>query len=245
LWPQKTCDWNIAVYILNIVDMLIPYQIQDPSSEEVFFRNAGSAQNQGVEARFQWMPIEGLKASFAYTFMNFKFTDFVVETSSGNMVERIQLAGNKVPGVSPHHLFVGIAYEHSSAAYTELNLQWVDKYFANDFNGPPPGSAKPIQDFINDAYLTVDARLGLQRRFKKIGVDLFLGVNNFFDKRYNSSIVPNAQGDRFFEPAPGRSWYVGVNVPFPTRTSRNQKENVFWYPDFTNYPDNSANPDTN
>jgi iron complex outermembrane receptor protein len=214
MWPQKNFSYDLAVYVLNIADMLIPYQIQDPGSEENFFRNAGRARNKGAEVKFEWVPVKGLRASIAYTFMNFVFKDFLVETSSGDTVKHAQLAGNDVPGVPPRRLFAGIAYEHKVGAYAEINLQWSDRYFANDFNGSPPGGNKPVRDFINDAYLTVDMRLGVQREIEKVGVEIFLGINNFFNKRYNGSIVPNASGDRFFEPAAGRSWYVGINVPF-------------------------------
>jgi iron complex outermembrane receptor protein len=44
--------------------------------------------------------------------------------------------------------------------------------------------------------------------------EIFGGVNNLFDAHYSGSIVPNAAGDRFFEPAPARGWYAGINVSF-------------------------------
>jgi iron complex outermembrane receptor protein len=210
--PGNRFDWDIAVYVLEVAQMLIPYQIQNPNSEEIFFRNAGKARNQGIEANFQWRPVDGLRTAFAYTFMDFAFKDFLLATSSN---ARVQLAGKEVPGVPPHHLFAGLSYEHPRGIYSEINFQWLARYFANDFNGPAPGSDAPAQNFINAAYRTADIRLGLQGHFKKIGIDFFLGVNNVFDTRYNGSIVPNAQSDRFFEPAPGRSWYVGINLAHP------------------------------
>ncbi len=213
-WPQMRLDYDFALYRFDIEDMLISYQIPDTASEEVFFRNAGKARNQGVEVKFHWMPSHGLRASFAYTFMNFRFDDFLVETSSGNAPGFVQLAGKKVPGVVPHRFFAGMIYEHGSGAYAEINWQQVGQYFTSDFNGPPPGSSKPLRDFINAAYQVTDLRVGWQGRYKGIGGAIFGGSNNLFDARYNGSIVPNASGDRFFEPAARRSWYAGVNVAF-------------------------------
>lgn len=211
-WSERRFDYDVSFYILNIKDMLMPFQT--PKTEEVFYRNAGKSQNKGAEIKLDWFPAKGLRTSFAYTFMDFVFKDFQVETSAGDSIQLVQLAGNDVPGVPPHQIFAGITYEHPIGVYSEVNLRWVDEYFANDFNGPTPGSNKPIQDFVNDAYLIVDLRLGFQRKFNRIGVGFFLGINNLFDKRYNSSIVPNASRDRFFEPSPGRSWYTGVNLSF-------------------------------
>jgi iron complex outermembrane receptor protein len=41
-----------------------------------------------------------------------------------------------------------------------------------------------------------------------------MGINNLFDKKYNGSVVPNALGERYFEPAPGRNWYAGLRINY-------------------------------
>jgi iron complex outermembrane receptor protein len=38
----------------------------------------------------------------------------------------------------------------------------------------------------------------------------FLGVQNALDREYVGSVVINAAGGRYYEPAPGRNAYVGV-----------------------------------
>jgi iron complex outermembrane receptor protein len=43
-------------------------------------------------------------------------------------------------------------------------------------------------------------------------VEVFLGIDNVFDEAYNGSVVPNAFGDRYFEPAPGRTVFGGVRL---------------------------------
>jgi outer membrane receptor protein involved in Fe transport len=92
-------------------------------------------------------------------------------------------------------------------------VQWISKFFGNDFNGPTPESTKPTSDFINAGYSLVDLRFGIQHQLGAIGGEFFLGINNLFDTQYNGSIVPNAFGDRFFEPAAGRNWYMGFGIP--------------------------------
>ena len=220
MWPvglktylAKRLDYDISLYILNIEDMLIPFQIE--GTTEVFYRNAGKTENRGAELKLDWYPVRGLRTYVAYSLMDLVFKDYMVETSDGDTTQSIQFEGNEVPGVPPHQLFVGLSYSHGIGAYSEINIQWVDQYFANDYNGPPPGSEKPLDDFINDAYAVVGLRLGFQRSFDKLGIDIFSGINNLFDKRYNGSIVPNAFGNRFYEPASARSWYTGINVSFP------------------------------
>jgi len=42
----------------------------------------------------------------------------------------------------------------------------------------------------------------------------YLGINNIFDERYNSNIIINAFGGRFFEPALTRNLTAGIVVRF-------------------------------
>jgi iron complex outermembrane receptor protein len=214
-WPGKRLDYAVSLYLLTVEDMLIPFQIQSEATERSYYRNAGKAENKGAEIKFDWYPARGLRTTLTYTFMNFVFKDFEVETTVGDTVQLVQLEGNEVPGVPPHQIFAGVTYEHDIGAYSEVNLRWADQYFANDFNGPPPGSDKPTDDFENDAYIVVDLRLGIKRIFGAIGVESFVGIDNLFDERYNGSITPNAARDRFFEPAAGRTWFVGIDLSYP------------------------------
>ena len=146
--------------------------------------------------------------------MKFEFKDFMVEREVNSVVSLFQLSGNELPGVPSHHFYGGISYTHpTSGAFFESNVQWISKFFGNDFNGPPPGSTKPVADFTNSSYSLVDLRVGIDHQFGFVGGEFFVGVNNIFDTRYNGSITPNAFGDRFFEPASGRTWYMGFGVP--------------------------------
>jgi len=206
--PEQNLIYDFAVYYTNIKDMLIPFQIQDPGSEEVFFRNAGEARNFGIEARLQWDRFDWVRASLAYSHMDFVFKNFEVERSGG----LLQLENNKVPGVPPNNLFADVMFAHPSGLFTTIELKWVDKYHTNDFNGDPGGN-EDISLFFNDSYTTVDLRLGYNVKLSDVDTKFFLGIDNFFDKRYNGSITPNAFGNRFFEPAPGRNIYAGITFP--------------------------------
>ena len=214
-WPVRKLNYSASVYRMKIKDMLIPYQIQDPTSEEIFYHNAGKTENEGAEIGIDWIPAEGLRTALSYTFMDFVFKDFLVETSLADTLLRTQLSGNRVPGVLPHHLFLDAEYQHETGLYSAVELEWIDQFFANDFNGPPPGTNDPVQDFVNDSHFVVGIAIGFHHQFRQIAFDFFLRLNNLLDDRYNSSIVPNAFGYRFFEPAPGRTWYTGVSITFP------------------------------
>jgi iron complex outermembrane receptor protein len=37
-------------------------------------------------------------------------------------------------------------------------------------------------------------------------------VNNLLDRTYAGSVIVGDSNGRFFEPAPGRNWFAGINV---------------------------------
>ena len=71
-----------------------------------------------------------------------------------------------------------------------------------------PEATPRSDDFFNRAYLRVDLRLGIDYRAARP----FFAVDNLFDAQYNGSVVPNAFGGRFFEPAAGRTWRLGLSA---------------------------------
>jgi len=212
--PDAGVTYDAAVFAYGISNMLVPFQIDNPETDEIFYRNAGRTRNRGIELKLTWSPLPAIDLALAYTGMQFEFDDFEIEREVDGNTSAYQLSDNEVPGVPPHHLFAGFTYAHpGSGAFAEVNAQWTAEYYANDFNGPAPGSGKAKSDFVNDGYTLFDLRAGFSYNGETVGGVLFAGVNNLFDTRYNGSIVPNAFGDRFFEPAAGRTWYIGFGLP--------------------------------
>ncbi len=195
-------DLEVALYQLQIADALIPFQVESEDSEEIYFRNAGQARNRGLELSLSAVPLCGLRTSFAYTFGDYVFEDYEVEAAGG----LVQLAGNEVPGVPRHRLFAALSYDSPQGLFAEVELERVGRYWANDFNGPPPASDAAADAFFNRAYSRVDVRLGMEYGRARV----FLRVDNLLAARYNGSVVPNAFGSRFFEPAAGRRLHLGI-----------------------------------
>ena len=199
--------WDAAIYRLVVDGMLIPFQVEDPASEAVYYRNAGRASSRGLEAalgarRGIW------RADLAYTFTDFRFDDYVIRSGE----EPVQLSGNRVPGLPPHRLLLDLTAELPLDIRAEIETEWVAGYWANDHNGPPPGSEADRLDYENPAHAVTGLRLTAPLTFGFGRVRVFAGIDNLLDAGYNGSITPNAFGDRFFEPASGRAWYAGLEA---------------------------------
>ncbi len=93
-------------------------------------------------------------------------------------------------------------FELGRSGYLELEGRYASGTPVNDANTA-----------TSPAYFVTDARIGASDlRLGRVVVAPFLGVNNLFDTRYNTSVVVNAFGGRFYEPGPGRALYVGAQV---------------------------------
>ena len=54
--------------------------------------------------------------------------------------------------------------------------------------------------------------LALQQAVGRWTLREFARVDNVADRRYAGSVIVNEGNGRFFEPAPGRNWLVGLNA---------------------------------
>lgn len=188
---SERLDYGLANFCAFVEDELIPVELQPGSS---YFRNAGKARHCGIEAQAGWLLAEGLTLSANYTFSDFKFTDYVAGSDT--------LDGNRLPGIPVHQAHVRVFYRSPVDLFGSLEATYSDRYFTDDLN-----TAR------NADYTIFDLRVGYSGRFGAWALEPFVGVNNLFDTRYNSSTVINATGRRFYEPGPGRTYYSGLRVP--------------------------------
>ena len=65
------------------------------------------------------------------------------------------------------------------------------------------------------AYTVTNVRVGLAQTVGACALREFVRVNNVFDRKYAGSVIVGDTNGRFFEPAPPRNWFVGVNVDVP------------------------------
>jgi iron complex outermembrane receptor protein len=202
--PSFNIFHQSAVYYMRYTDMLISFQ--NSLTEKVYYRNAGSSENIGFETMVSWRPNTLFSANISYSALRFVFSDYVVDS--------VNIKGNNVPGVAPNRVFASLKYDHPQYFFLELRLTRVGKYFANDFNGPQPGSDSPQSNFLNEAYTTMDISGGKTFKLSELDINVNVGIDNLLDTRYNGSVIPNAFGSRFYEPSPGRTWYGGAQLHF-------------------------------
>ncbi|PON17152.1 TonB-dependent receptor [Candidatus Entotheonella serta] len=187
----KRLRYEFALFYIDLEDELISFE----ENGRTFFRNAGESRRYGVELGLGLQVFDGLRSSFAYTYLNAEFDEF--------LKEGVELGGNEVPGLPPHQVHGELFYQHASGLYGGIDILYVSEFFVTDEN-----------DEQNDAYTVANVRLGYEYLWENWLFAPFLGVQNLFDEKYNSNVRINAFGGRFFEPAPELNVYGGINVAY-------------------------------
>lgn len=186
--------YEAAVYQMHVEDPLVSYQIPQVVGRD-FFRNAGETRHRGFEGALTLVLSRIALLEAAYTYSGFVFVDDGDPTQSNE--------DNLVPGVPPHHLFARLRLKPHRLVSLEFENEYTDGFFVNDGNSARNASASVI-----------DARIFLDLEAAGLAFRPFLAVNNLRDESYSGSVVINAAGSRFYEPAPGRNVYLGAAVRF-------------------------------
>ncbi|WP_171032793.1 TonB-dependent receptor family protein [Fodinibius saliphilus] len=188
--PNNPLSYDIAAYKLWISDMLLPYKL-DPNGP-TFYRNQGQTSHAGIEGRILIQFNTNLKLSSTANLTRAIFKQTVNQS----------VTGNEVPGIPTFRLNNQLSWKFGTFS-GELAYNYNSGYTANNLNTA-----------YNDRYGVFDIKFSYLWSItgNKAKVQPFINIENVLDTRYNGSIVVNAFGGRYYEPAPGRSWRFGVSV---------------------------------
>lgn len=183
-------QYDAALFDTEVRDELIPFAVPDGSGR-TYYRNAGKTRRQGVELGLTALvgPME-LGASYSYS--RFRFRDFVVDS--------VNYAGNAIPGIPEHQLQLAATWRAHGAFVTAESITkssvWVD-------DGNTASAA---------AFTVANLRAGATAAFGRPWLAPVVGVSNLFDRTYAGSVAINAARGKYFEPSPGRTFFVGLTL---------------------------------
>jgi len=163
------------------------------------FKNAGATTRRGAEVSWDGRYRYGLQTHVALTYLRAEFADAFTTGSPPVVVP----SGTKLPGVPSKQAYGEIAWVPGkwSNLDTALEAIYVDKLYVNDRNT----DAAP-------SYAVMNARIGFSQAVGAATWREFVRVNNIFDRNYSGSVIVGDTNGRFFEPAPGRNWFLGASV---------------------------------
>ncbi|WP_333497302.1 TonB-dependent receptor PqqU [Kluyvera sp. CHPC 1.251] len=157
------------------------------------YKNAGKTRRQGAELAIDQQFAENWRAKAAWTWLNATYRTDVCGDGSCN--------GNCIPGIARNMGFASLGYEPESGWYAGADVHYMGDIMANDANTARAPS-----------WTVVGLNTGYKFNLSNWTLDLFGRVDNLFDREYVGSVIVNESNGRYYEPAPGRNYGVGVNV---------------------------------
>ena len=196
--PDPRLHWSAAVFQADVNGELVPFE--EPSSpQRVFYRNAGRARHRGVELGLSATPAAGVRLDATYTYSHFRYLNYRYTVDSATYV----LDGRPVAGV-PESWFRFLLSLHPPAlrgAWAEIETVHASSQLLSD-----------TASLRAEGWWRTDLRLGWGGELGRMRLDPFVAVENLFDHRYAGSVTVNAAGGRYYEPAPGRNFYLGLEL---------------------------------
>ena len=183
---QLRIQLDLAAFHLRIMDRLVPQQTEDGRT---WYRNEGRNRHQGLEAALRW-PVNAP----IYTEVAYNYSRFIFLNNPGN--------GLRVPGIPEHHLQASIHARISGDWMIELATEYASGTWADQTN-----------ETRSEHYTVVDLYLARDRwNIGRLNLSSFVRIQNLFNALFSNSLVVNAFGGRFFEPAPERAIQIGLSV---------------------------------
>ncbi len=188
-----TQSFELALFHIKVEDELTPFELASQPGRS-FFENAGSSSRNGLEAAWTRRFGSGFELSGAYTWSDFSFDTF--RNADGDVFD-----GNRIPGIPKSLFHADLSWFGDTGFYASWGATVAGSMFADNAN-----------DTRIDSYTVSNLKSGYNGFAGDWEFSIFAGVNNLFDEDYNNNIRINAFGKRYYEPAPDRNTFFGINV---------------------------------
>ncbi len=184
--------FDVALFDARSKQEIVPTSVVNGRS---IFQNVDSVRRRGIEAGWQqrW---DKLTTRLAYTLLDARFQQPFKSGSSSTVA-----AGNRLPGAPQHSFTAELGYQFTDAWTAGMDLRAESKVFVNDTNSD-----------VASGYAVANVHTGYALRLGSTNLFVFGRIDNVFDKQYAGSVIVNDSNGRFFEPAPGRRFFVGVRT---------------------------------
>ena len=192
---------NVALFTTQVTNEIAA---ANNSGGKVAYQNIPETERNGLEMSLDTTWTSQLKTYIAYTYLDATVSKSYSKKVSGS--PQTINSGNQIPGISKSSLYGEVQWSYQPMGFsTALEANWRSKYYATDLNDTPS---------LANSFVAANLRAGFNQKVNNWALSEFFQVNNIFDRNYVGSVIVNESNSRFFEPAPGRNWLLGVNAGY-------------------------------
>ena len=191
-WRKSVSNLTLEAiaYVISSENEILPYELEQFPGKN-FYQNVGSTSRYGLELNSQLSFKRG-RINLSYTLSKNKFEDFIIDNNN--------LADNLIPGIPSQMLDLDLIFKLSRGRSLIISNRLIGERYADNAN-----------ETLISSYNLLNIKYSKEIFSKS---EIFLGVNNAFNQEYFDNIRINAFGKRYYEPAPKRNFYFGINLSF-------------------------------
>ncbi|MDD1907298.1 TonB-dependent receptor [Klebsiella pneumoniae] len=167
--------------------------VDSSSGGRTSYKNAGKTRRQGMELGLDQQFGESWRLKAAWTWLDATYRTNVCDDASCN--------GNRIPGIARNMGYASFGYQPEQGWYAGSDIRYMSDIMANDEN-----TAKA------PSWTVVGLTTGYKWSYGRMDLDLFGRIDNLFDREYVGSVIVNESNGRYYEPAPGRNYGIGLNL---------------------------------
>ncbi|MGI4495319.1 TonB-dependent receptor PqqU [Klebsiella pneumoniae] len=167
--------------------------VDSSSGGRTSYKNAGKTRRQGMELGLDQQFGESWRLKAAWTWLDASYRTNVWDDASCN--------GNRIPGIARNMGYASFGYQPEQGWYAGSDIRYMSDIMANDEN-----TAKA------PSWTVVGLTTGYKWSYGRMDMDLFGRIDNLFDREYVGSVIVNESNGRYYEPAPGRNYGIGLNL---------------------------------
>lgn len=167
--------------------------VDSSSGGRTSYKNAGKTRRQGMELGLDQQFGESWRLKAAWTWLDATYRTNVCDDASCN--------GNRIPGIARNMGYASFGYQPEQGWYAGSDIRYMSDIMANDEN-----TAKA------PSWTVVGLTTGYKWSYGRMDMDLFGRIDNLFDREYVGSVIVNKSNGRYYEPAPGRNYGIGLNL---------------------------------
>jgi iron complex outermembrane receptor protein len=202
--PTPVSRVDFSVFQIKSTDEIV---VSSSSGGNSTYKNAPGTDRTGWEFSGRTLLKENISLALSASQIDATYSEAFVSSSAVT-------AGNYIPGIQQYFMFSELLWSQSPmnvarkgpvlGSQAGLELTRAGRLYANDTN---TASA--------DGYTTLNFKASHAWKMGGSTFTAFARIDNLTDEKYVGSVIVNQATSRFYEPAPGRNWSLGLRVSVP------------------------------
>lgn len=186
---------NLAVFEIHTDDEIV---VAGSSSGRTSYDNAGKTLRRGLEVGLQSQLSAHFELNLAFTHLDATYDEDINKGSS--QIE----SGNRLPGVPRDNLFGELVWRPVGGVSTAVEAQYRSQVYVEDSN----------EQKTAPAYTVFNWRIRTEQKLDNFTLYQLIRLENLLDRQYVGSVIVGDSNGRYYEAAPGRSWYAGAGIEY-------------------------------